>query len=110
MFLRLRARTKALMIMIGTTAVFAGFLGMCLWGHRTTEFATPPLRVLGAARFKIKRDAIENIHHESFNGRSAWEVRGMDEEGVLWQLDIGDDGEILMYEPIGSFPSRNRSP
>jgi hypothetical protein len=110
MLLRLRARTRALVVMIGTTAAFAGFLGMCLWMQRPAEPGPPPRRVLEAAQSKIKRDSIESIRHEWFGGRSAWEVRGMDEEGMLRQLDIADDGEFLMYEPIGSVPSPIRTP
>jgi hypothetical protein len=95
--------------MIRTTVGFAGFLVMCLRMQRPAESGPTPLRVFEAAEYKFRRSTILNIRHEIFSELSAWEVTGTDEKGVLWMLDIADDGKILMYEAIGSFPSPEHS-
>ena len=48
MLLGLRSRAKALIVMIGTTAIFTGLLWICLWGRHPADSPTIPPRVLGA--------------------------------------------------------------
>src|SRR6516162_4851122 len=48
MLMRLRLRTKALIVAIGTTAIFTGLLWMCLWGSRAADSPTMALRLLAA--------------------------------------------------------------
>ena len=71
--------------------------------------AAPP-DVIKAAQSKFKGIAIEGVWHEIVNGQSAWEVRGMDEKGILWAIDITDNGKILMYEETGSHPFNRQWP
>ena len=65
-----------------------------------TREREPPEAVLRSAKKEVPGIKIQRIRPEVFGGRRAWEVKGIDGEGVIWLIDVSGSGEVLMKEPI----------
>lgn len=63
-----------------------------------------PARVHVAARNKVPGLIMTSIQPEIVNQQRAWEVRGTDQNGTIWLIDVWDSGEVVGAEPIAHLP------
>jgi hypothetical protein len=127
MLLRLQSRTKALIVMIGTTAIFTGLLWTCLCAGRPTVSPKIPPRVLGAAdrpdyssvllaQSPYLKDVIEPIFVIGSHGVDDGGSIGIvfrDSEGkekAITLLDNLDDEHSLVFADYFADPKLRRVP
>ncbi len=88
---RLRFTLRRMMVAVAAVAVIT---------FAASRERGPPEVVLRSARKEIPGVKIQQVRPEVFNGRRAWEVRGIDGKGMFWLIDVPGSGEVLMKEPI----------
>ena len=88
---RVRFKLRQMMAAVATVALITF---AATWDRK------PPAAVLRSAQKQVPGIKIQRIRPEVFNDRDAWEVKGIDQQGLIWLIDVSPSGEVLMIEPI----------
>ena len=64
-----------------------------------------PARIQVAARNEVPGLIITSVRPERVNQQKAWEVRGTDQNGTIWLIDILDSGIVVVAERIAHLPA-----
>src|SRR4051794_14152539 len=96
--------TVRLMIVV---AVLAGLASGVVWAinRRSPPAGFPaPAGIFDAAVRAVPNIVVTSARLETFNRVRAWEVRGTAQDGTVWLIDVLDNGEVVMCEPISHHP------
>lgn len=91
----------------GRLVIAVAFLACCTsvvgWfvKNRVVPSRIPcPGHIVDAAKKKVPGLIITSVSPERVNQERAWEIRGTDQSGTFWSIDILETGKVMMAERL----------